>query len=151
MSRLTCGPAAETRHPRRRLPGATPGRYGSAVSKITAPSPINYLAVSLNSGEHWKYQPPEQHTVAWTAVSRGSLRAPEAPQAGELALFEESNAANAFDGETDVELVVGSAVKHPHDLVLGHYSVHTSAEALREGEARIQQIDNRLRAEGRLT
>jgi hypothetical protein len=34
--------------------------------------------------------------------------------------------------------------------VLGYYSVHTSAAALREGEARIQQIRSRLRAEGRL-
>jgi len=89
--------------------------------------------------------------VAGTAVSRGSLRAPESLQAGELALFEESNEPIAFDAETDVELVVGSAVKHPHDLVLGHYSVHTSADALREGEARIQQIAAHLRAEGRLT
>ena len=54
-------------------------------------------------------------------------------------------------GISKVEFVVGSAVKHAHDLVLGHYSVHTSAAALREGEARIQQIGNRLRAEGRLT
>ena len=127
------------------------GRYGSAVSKIATPSPINYLSVSLKAGERWAYQPPVQHAVAWTAVSRGSLRAPESLQAGELALFEESNEPIAFDAETDVELVVGSAVKHPHDLVLGHYSVHTSADALREGEARIQQIAAHLRAEGRLT
>jgi redox-sensitive bicupin YhaK (pirin superfamily) len=126
------------------------GRYGSAVSEIPAPAPINYLSVSLKRGERWTYQPPEQHTVAWAAVSSGSLRAPEALQAGELALFEESNQPIAFHAGTDVELVVGSAVKHPHDLVLGHYSVHTSAEALRQGEARIQQIGSRLRTEGRL-
>ena len=71
-------------------------------------------------------------------------------QAGELAVFDESNAPIAFHAESDVELVVGSAVKHPHELVLGYYSVHTSADALREGEARIQRIADRLRAEGRL-
>jgi redox-sensitive bicupin YhaK (pirin superfamily) len=127
------------------------GHYGSADSVIAAPSPINYLSVSLKAGGRWTYQPPESHTVAWTAISRGSLRSPEALQAGELAVFEESSEPIAFHAETDVELVVGSAVKHPHDLVLGHYSVHTSADALREGEARIQQIADRLRAEGRLT
>jgi redox-sensitive bicupin YhaK (pirin superfamily) len=127
------------------------GRYGTALSLIRAPSPINYLSVSLKAGERWTYQPSHQHTVAWAAVSRGSLRSPEALQAGELAVFEESNEPIDFPAETDVEFVVGSAVKHPHDLVLGHYSVHTSAAALREGEARIQQIGNRLRAEGRLT
>jgi hypothetical protein len=57
-----------------------------------------------------------------------------------------SRTSHRLHAETDVELVVGSAVKHPHELVLGHYSVHTSADALRAGEARIQQIANRLRA-----
>jgi redox-sensitive bicupin YhaK (pirin superfamily) len=127
------------------------GRCGTASSQISAPSPINYLAVSLKAGERWTYQPPSQHTVGWAAVSRGSLRSPEALQAGELAVFEESSEPIDFHAETDVEFVVGSAVKHPHDLVLGYYSVHTSAAALREGETRIQQIGNRLRAEGRLT
>ena len=46
--------------------------------------------------------------------------------------------------------VLGSAIKHPHDLVLGHYSVHTSAAALEQGEAEIQRIGQRLRAEGKL-
>jgi redox-sensitive bicupin YhaK (pirin superfamily) len=127
------------------------GRYGGAVSRIAAPAPINYLSVSLKAGQRWTYQPPEQHTVAWTAVSQGNLRAPEALQGGELALFEESSEPIAFDAETDVELVVGSAVKHTHRLVLGHCSVHTNAHALREGEARIQQIGSRLRIEGRLS
>ena len=122
------------------------GRWGSAVSAIAAPAPIDYLSVSLAAGERWTYQPPDQHTVAWTAISRGSLRLPAALQAGELAIFDESNAAIDFHAATDVELVVGSAVKHPHDLVLGRYSVHTSAEALREGEARIRQIGSRLHA-----
>jgi redox-sensitive bicupin YhaK (pirin superfamily) len=126
------------------------GSHGSARSDISAPSPLNYLAVSLKAGERWTYQPPERHTVGWAAVSQGSLRSPAALQAGELAVFEESNKPIDFHAEGDVEFVLGSAVKHPHDLVLGYYSVHTSAAALREGEARIQQIRGRLRAEGRM-
>jgi len=126
------------------------GRYGSAGSDIAAPSPLNYLSVSLKAGERCTYQPPDRHTVGWAAVSQGSLRSPAALQAGELAVFEESNKPIDFHAETDVEFVLGSAVKHPHDLVLGYYSVHSSAAALREGEARIQQIRSRLRAEGRM-
>jgi redox-sensitive bicupin YhaK (pirin superfamily) len=126
------------------------GRYGTASSLIRAPSPMNYLSVSLEAGERWTYQPPDRHTVAWAAVSQGSLRSPQALQGGELAVFEESNEPIDFHAETDVEFVVGSAVKHPHELVLGYYSVHTSAPTLREGEARIQQIGTRLRTEGRL-
>src|SRR5258706_5953627 len=126
------------------------GRYGTASTKIHAPSPINYLSVTLKAGERWRYQPHDQHTVAWAAVSRGGLLAPDALRAGELAVFEESNQPIDFHAETDTDIFVGSAVKHPHDLVLGRYSVHTSASALRAGEARIQQIGSRLRAEGRL-
>jgi len=37
-----------------------------------------------------------------------------------------------------------------HDLVLGYYSVHTSTDALCEGEARISAIQARLVLEGRL-
>lgn len=46
--------------------------------------------------------------------------------------------------------VVGSAAKHRHDLVLGYYSVHTSAEALSKGEARIRELGQRLREQGRM-
>jgi hypothetical protein len=70
--------------------------------------------------------------------------------AGELAVFEESNAPLEFLSRGDTGFVLGSAVKHPHDLVLGYYSVHTSARALERGEAEIQRIGQRLRAEGRL-
>ena len=43
-----------------------------------------------------------------------------------------------------------SAAPHAHDLVLGYYSVHTSPEALRDGEAHIAAIRTRLVQEGRL-
>jgi hypothetical protein len=45
-------------------------------------------------------------------------------------------------GET--ELVIGSAVKHPHPLVCGNYSVHTSREALMRGEAGIESACKRV-------
>jgi hypothetical protein len=41
-------------------------------------------------------------------------------------------------------------VKHPHELVMGYYSVHTSEAALAQGEAEIRRIGARLRQEGRL-
>jgi hypothetical protein len=47
--------------------------------------------------------------------------------------------------------VLASAAKHPHDLVLGNYSVHTSAEVLRQGEAEIRRIGQRLRSDETLT
>jgi hypothetical protein len=66
----------------------------------------------------------------------------------ELSVFEEGEATLSFEGPA--EFVLGSAVKHPHDLVLGYYSVHTSERALEAGEAKIAEIGKRLKAEGRL-
>ena len=126
------------------------GRYGEAASKIAAPATINYLDVALRKGEKWRYQPPEKHTVAWVAVHRGRLATPEVVGQGELAVFEESNGALEFEALADTGFVLGSAVKHPYDLYLGNYSVHTSNEALARGEANIGEIGKRLRAQGRL-
>jgi len=126
------------------------GRYGSATSAIAAPSPINYLAVHLKPGERWRYQPPQGHTVLWIAVSSGAVAVPEKLRQGDLAAFEPSNEAIEVEAQSDAEFVVGSAVPHDHDLVLGYYSVHTSADALREGEAGISAIKARLVQEGRL-
>jgi len=75
---------------------------------------------------------------------------PEAVSAGELAVFDSSNAAIDFHAEVDTEFVLGSAAPHPHELVLGTYSVHTSPAALRAGERRIGEIQARLRTQGRL-
>src|SRR3989449_1809099 len=126
------------------------GRYGEAASKVSAPATINYLDVALKKGEKWRYQPPENHTVAWVAVHQGKLVTPEIVGKGALAVFEESNAALEFEALEDTGFILGSAVKHSHDLVLGTYSVHTSTVALNRGEAKIREIGKRLRAAGRL-
>src|SRR5207302_6348751 len=101
------------------------GRYGEAVSKVSAPTTINYFDVALKKGEKWHYEPPDNHSVAWIAVHEGQLATPEIVEQGELAVFEESNGALEFEAVYDTGFILGSAVKHRHDLVLGHYSVHT--------------------------
>ena len=126
------------------------GRYGRASSAIRAPAGINYLHVRLNDGQRWRYASPEDHTVAWLAVDQGGLRSPAPISAGELAVFEESEGVIELEADGDTSFVFGSAIKHPHSLVLGYYSVHTSAEALAKGEAQIDRIGQRLRATGRL-
>jgi redox-sensitive bicupin YhaK (pirin superfamily) len=116
------------------------GSYGSASNAIVAPSSINYLAVRLKAGERWRYQPPTGHTVLWVAIASGILFAPEELRRGDLAAFEPSNEAVEFEALSDTEFVLGSAVPHEHDLVLGYYSVHTSQDALRDAEAHISSI-----------
>ena len=124
------------------------GRLGEAVSKVPAPATMNYLDVALKKGEKWRYDPPDKHTVAWIAVHRGKLAT--FVETGELAVFEESNGALEFEALEDTGFILGSAIKHPHELVLGNYSVHTSQTALDRGEAKITEIGKRLRTEGRL-
>jgi redox-sensitive bicupin YhaK (pirin superfamily) len=126
------------------------GSFGTATSSIKAPSPINYLAVRLKAGERWSYQPPAEHTVLWIAVGKGSVLVPDELQQGELVAFRPSSAAIEFDAESDAEFVLGSAVPHAYNLVLGSHSVHTSRDALREAEARISTIQMNLIQQGRL-
>jgi redox-sensitive bicupin YhaK (pirin superfamily) len=126
------------------------GRYGAVHSAVEAPSEMTYLSVTLAAGERWRYTPRAGHTVAWVAVARGRLVAGEPVAAGELAGFESSEADFHFVAETDTRFVLGSAVPHPHPLVMGSYSVHTSADALARGEAEIRRIGLGLRDTGRL-
>jgi redox-sensitive bicupin YhaK (pirin superfamily) len=108
------------------------GTYGTATSSIRAPSSMNYLAVRLKAGERWTYQPPVEHIVLWTAVGGGSVLVPDELQQGELVAFRPSNAAIEFEAQSDAEFVLGSAIPHDYDLLLGSHSVHTSVEALCE-------------------
>lgn len=124
------------------------GSHGGVDSPLEAPSPINYLAVRLKAGETWRYQPAAGHDVAWIALASGSLTVPEPIAAGELVAFDKSNQAIDVRAETDSEFVLGSAASHPHDLVLGYYSVHTSPDALETAERHIAEIQARLRQDG---
>ena len=126
------------------------GRYGNAVSEIVTRASINYLHIKLKDGERWRYQTPEGHTVGWVAIYAGTLHTAGIALQKELAVFEESTAILDFVAEGDTEFVLGSAVKHPHDLVLGYYSVHTDADALARGEAGIERIREQLEANRRL-
>jgi redox-sensitive bicupin YhaK (pirin superfamily) len=152
---LELGPSVSLYQGAEDIPQAGPARlllgaHEGATSAMESPSPITYLAVTLKVGERWRYQPPAGHTVLWAALAQGALTAPEALEAGELAIFDSSEAAVEFTALSDTEFVLGSAAPHPHDLVLGYYSVHTSAQALQTGEAGIQAIRRRLVEQGRL-
>jgi len=123
------------------------GSYGTVRSPIDSP-PMTYLQVSLKDGERWRYEPPGGHDVAWVAVADGQLHASSPIPAGEIAVFEPSEQPVDFMAEGATRFVIGSAARHPHDLALGSYSVHTSEDALRRGETEIRRIGRELRAEG---
>jgi hypothetical protein len=64
--------------------------------------------------------------------------------------FTSLSAVLEFEAQSDAEFVLGSAVPHNYDLVLGSHSVHTSVEALQHAETRISDIHTRLIEQGRL-
>jgi redox-sensitive bicupin YhaK (pirin superfamily) len=124
------------------------GEHGGVKSILSSPDGMTYLDVNLKAGERWTYIPPAGHTVLWVGCHTGQLATPEPVTAGELAVFEEDNKPVTFEAITDTGFVLGSAVKHPHELVTGYYSVHTSQAALREGEKNIATIGKRLHNQG---
>ncbi|QBR03520.1 pirin family protein [Paraburkholderia pallida] len=126
------------------------GSYGNVESPIAAPPGINYLLVRLAAGTQWQYIPPPGHNVAWLSVQRGALNIGDERVANELVVFEESEERLVITADGDSEFVLGSAVAHAHELVLGYYSVHTTAQALRAGEDRIMEIGAELRRIGRI-
>ena len=116
------------------------GSHGKLRSPIADVSPLAYLHVRLHDGEAWRFQPPADHEVAWLAVSAGRLHVAGTVVARRLAVFEEGNGALEVRAEGPTEFVLGSAAKHPHSLVCGYYSVHTSERALVLGEDGIQKV-----------
>ena len=116
------------------------GNYGDRSSALQLPVPITYLHVLLKDGQRWTYQPAADHDVAFLALNSGKLHSAGTVLEREIAVFAEGNEPIELIAEGDVELVIGSAARHPHDLVSGYYSVHTSAETLASGEATIAAL-----------
>jgi redox-sensitive bicupin YhaK (pirin superfamily) len=120
------------------------GAYENSKSPIPYHEPLTYLHVRLKDGESWTFSPPPNHDVAWAAVHLGKLHVAGLTLEREMAVFDEGHDAIQFRAEGETELVIGSAKKHAHSLICGSYSVHTSHEALIEGEAGIRRIAKHL-------
>jgi len=125
------------------------GHYGAAVSPIPPVGDLTYVQVALEAGERWIYHPPKGQTSAWLAVAAGRLNVSGVRLGSEIAVFSPSEAPIAVQAVEPCKFVLGSAAPHPHRLVMGYYSVHTSEAALERGEAGIRAVKARLHAEGR--
>jgi len=125
------------------------GTHGGVTSPVRAPADVNYLLVTLAPGERWTYSPPAGHMVGWLALSKGSLDGAVPAANGELLIFSEDDREIALEGGPDgATFVLGSAIQSPHDLHLGYYSVHASAEGLVTGERNINALREKLFALG---
>ena len=158
---LAMPPSAELAEPLTRfiqpddVPKAGPvtvllGAHGRMASPLQTPLEVSLLWVELAAGETWDYAPPSGQRVAWCFAQRGDLEVSGERLNRELVIFEEGDGALHFHAQTHCAFMLGSAVKHPYDLILGSHSVHTSEEALIRGQRRIGEIGEQLRASGKL-
>jgi redox-sensitive bicupin YhaK (pirin superfamily) len=126
------------------------GAYGGARSPIPAVAPMNYLHAELARGRRWVYAPPSDHDLAWCYVHRGQARVQGEAVSGELVTFADGHAPIAIEALSDAAVLLGSARRHPHPLVLGTSSVHTRPEALSASLQRIRALGEGLRRAGRV-
>ncbi|WP_443971420.1 pirin family protein [Sphingobium sp. CR28] len=121
------------------------GTHGGVTSPVRAPAGVKYLLVTLAPDQRWDYAPPAGHTVGWLALSKGSLVGPASASNGELLIFSEDDGVIALQGGPGgATFVLGSAIPSPHDLHLGYYSVHATAEGLVTGERNIAALKEKL-------
>ena len=147
-------PSASAFFPPEQVPSRGPvrvalGEYEGLQSPVPSPAGITYLQVELAEGER-VVLPRPPGTVAFLATLKGrvevQLGSTLAGQLDGVELVE----LGPVEGDVVVEasrptqLVFGHARPHPHPLVLGQHSVHTSAAALRAGEEGIQRLHRGL-------
>ena len=126
------------------------GSYQGVASPLPATSDLTYLHVALNDGEIWTYAPPSGHGRVWLAVDTGVVQIGEDSVSGEIAVFKSGVNPISMRAIRSVNLMIGSVAQHPHNLVLGHYSVHTTLAALVAREAGIHEVGERLRRDKKL-
>lgn len=132
------------------LLGSSDHALGRAVSPIQSHQDMNYFVVSLDAQSTWTYTLPAHHNVAFAVGFNGAPVVNGAPLKDQLAVLEGHGDVVLSAGTTRAQVLVGSAVKHAHQLILGSSSVHTSSDALKAGIQTIRTIGETLRASGRL-
>ena len=120
------------------------GHYQGATGPVPHDEGVNYLNVELAAGQSWQYQPPAGHSVAWIYVHSGRLTLAGETFEKQLVVFEKGETPIDFVANEAVSFVIGSAVPHDHEMVMGPYSIHTSRQALKQGLDEIRRIGESL-------
>ena len=121
------------------------GSYGQERSQIGSPSPINYFSISLSDKEHWSYQPPSDHQVAWVFAYQGSLKTSGSVLTRELAIYEEGGGALQFEADGETRFLLGTAAKHEYPLVVGIDTIHTNEKSMILAAERKERLGKALR------
>ncbi len=126
------------------------GEYDEMKSKIIPPNDMNYLEVSITDQNHWTYTPPESHDVLWILVFDGKLNGHIQAIEGELIVFASGSTPVKFETTSKASFILGSAKKFDYELVLGRSSIHTSEQALRNSQLKINEIYSALIRDNKL-
>jgi redox-sensitive bicupin YhaK (pirin superfamily) len=131
------------------------GEYGGLKSPFPNYSHVNVLDVTLaKSGDSFVYRYPLDHDTSFVFVYQGAgLVADDEHESSPADIFVMDSHGDSVEVKATKDnsrFIMASAVPHKYSLSLGMYSVHTNPESLAKGEARINQIGDRLAREGKL-
>lgn len=119
-------------------------------SPIASHQDMNYFVLDLEADAGWRYMPPTDHDVAWAFVFDGAAAVAGTKTSREMVVLNGKGDISIAACDGPARVLIGSARKHPHALVMGQSSVHTNADSLGKGQARIRAIGEKLMQQGLL-
>ncbi len=126
------------------LLGQLPTIGQTRESSIVSYQDINYLVVSLEKGATWRYEPPASHDIAWVFGFAGNPTIQGALCAGDLVVLDGAGAMIAAAPAGAAQMLIGTASRHRHALVLGPSSIHTNEASLVAALNRIRLIGEQI-------
>ena len=126
------------------LLGAAESHGQRAASPIVSHQRMNQLVVTLEAGARWRFDPPHDHDVAFAYALDGQALVQGLPAGRELLVLGPEGRIEVEAGSGPARVLVGTALRHPHALVLGPSSVHTNPASLQASQQRIRAIGARL-------
>lgn len=125
------------------------GQYRGATSPVPVPNKMTYLDVKLRADQRWVHAPPPSHDVAWVFVHQGVAMVQGQRTTDTLVVLERGHGPiDVLAQDGPARILVGTAQRHPHELVLGTSSVHTTRAPLERSLRRIGEQGLELRRRG---
>jgi redox-sensitive bicupin YhaK (pirin superfamily) len=112
----------------------------SHQSLINSHHDIDYFVLTLEAGAVWRYAPPARHDIAWGFAFEGHPLIQGEPSKDTLLVLGESGDIEIKAVGEPARILIGTASRYSHPLVLGPHSVHSNANSLAEGAQRIQAL-----------
>jgi redox-sensitive bicupin YhaK (pirin superfamily) len=132
------------------LLGSLRSETATATSPIVSHQEMNYFVVELETNASWTYTPPLHHEIAFAVGFAGAPLVNGTKLQQTLAVLGSKGSIQISAAVGPVQVLLGTAVKHNWDLVLGTSSVHTSEAALAEGLRTIRAIGAQLNRAGKM-